>query len=84
MLLSLPIQFVSNQSKYNLAENGQILLCVIHILKKGNILKTGNSSTKSLAYTTLVGPILKYGAACWDPYREGKIHALGRVQKKSS
>ena len=44
------------------------------------ILKKGNSSAKSLAYTTLVWPILEYGAACWDPYREGQIHALDRVQ----
>ena len=48
------------------------------------ILKKGNSSTKSLAYTTLVRPILEYGAACWDPYREGQIHALDRVQKKAA
>ena len=48
------------------------------------ILKKGNSSTKSLAYTTLVRPILEYGAACWDPYREGQIHALDRLQKKTA
>jgi len=48
------------------------------------ILKEGNSSTKSLAYTTLEHPILEYGAACWDPYREGQIHALDRVQKKAA
>jgi hypothetical protein len=42
----------------------------------------GNSSTKRLAYTTLVRPILEYGAACWEPYREGQIHALDRVQNK--
>jgi hypothetical protein len=48
------------------------------------ILKKGNSSTKSLAYTTLVRPILEYGAACWDPYREGQIYALDRVQKKAA
>jgi len=47
------------------------------------LLKKGNSSTKTLAYTTLVRPILEYGAACWDPYREGQIHALDRVQKKA-
>jgi len=41
------------------------------------ILKKGNSNTKSLAYTTLVRPILEYGAPCLDPYREGQIHALG-------
>jgi hypothetical protein len=45
--------------------------------------KKSNSSTKSLAYTTLVLPILEYGAACWDPYREGQIYALDKVQKKA-
>ena len=48
------------------------------------ILKKGNSSTKSLAYTTLVCPILEYGTACWDPYREGRYIALGRVHKKAA
>ena len=48
------------------------------------ILKKGNSSTKSLAYKTLVRPILEYGASCWDPYREGQIHALDRVQNKAA
>ena len=43
------------------------------------ILKKGNSSTKSLAYMTLVCPVLEYGAACWDPYREGQIQALDQV-----
>jgi len=33
---------------------------------------------------SLVLPILKYAAACWDPYREGQISALDRVQKKSA
>jgi hypothetical protein len=47
-------------------------------------LKKVNSSTKSLAYTTLVLPILEYGAACWDLYREGQIRALDRVQKKAA
>jgi len=48
------------------------------------ILKKGNSNTKSLAYMFLVLPILEYGAACWDPYREGQISALDRVQKKAA
>ena len=47
------------------------------------ILKKGNSNTKSLAYMSLVRPILEYGAACWDPYREGQISAIDRVQKKA-
>ena len=33
---------------------------------------------------SLVRPILEYGAACWDPYREGQESALDRVQKKAS
>jgi hypothetical protein len=33
---------------------------------------------------TLVRLILEYGAACWDPYREGQIYALDRVQKKAA
>ena len=43
------------------------------------ILKKGNSNTMSL-----VRPILEYGVACWDPYREGQISALERVQKKAA
>jgi len=33
---------------------------------------------------TLVGPILEYGTVCWDPYREGQIHALDGVKKKAA
>jgi len=48
------------------------------------IVKRGNKSTKSLAYTSLVRPILEYGAACWDPYRECQISALDRLQNKAA
>jgi hypothetical protein len=48
------------------------------------ILKKGNRNTKSLAYMSLVRPILEYGTACWDPYREGQIAALDRVQMKAA
>jgi hypothetical protein len=33
---------------------------------------------------SLVRPILEYGASCWDPYREGQINALERVQKQAA
>jgi hypothetical protein len=33
---------------------------------------------------SLVRPILEYGAACWDPYREGQITGFDRVQKKAA
>jgi len=48
------------------------------------IVKKGNKNTKSLAYTSLVRPILEMGAACWDPYRECQISALDLVQNKAA
>jgi hypothetical protein len=48
------------------------------------ILKKGNSNTKSLAYMSLECLILEYGAPCWDPYRKGQINSLDRVQKKAA
>jgi len=38
----------------------------------------------NLAYTSLGRPNLEYGAACWDPFREGQINALDRVHKKAA
>jgi len=45
-------------------------------------LKKGNDNMKRLAYTALLGLILEYGAVCCDPYREGQVSALNRVQKR--
>jgi hypothetical protein len=45
------------------------------------VLKNGNRSTKRLAYTSSVCPILEYVSACWDSCSEGQINALDRVQK---
>jgi hypothetical protein len=54
----------------------------LHLIMR--ILRNGNSNTKRLAYTSLVRPILEYGASCWDPYREGQIRKLDWVQKKAA
>ena len=48
------------------------------------ILKNGNNNVRRLAYTALVRPILEYGSVCWDPYREGRVKALNRVQKRGA
>jgi hypothetical protein len=47
-----------------------------------HVLKKGNSDMKSLAYMSLVYPILGYEALCWDLCREGQIHLLDCVPKK--
>ena len=47
------------------------------------VLKKGNRNRRSLAYTSLVCPILEYWAACWDPCTEGQINGLVRIQKKA-
>ena len=48
------------------------------------VLKKGSRNTKSLAHTSLVRPVLEYGSACWDPFREGEINMLHRVQKEAA
>ena len=48
------------------------------------ILKRANNNTKRIDYTALVRPIREYGAVCWDPYREGQVSALNRVQKRAA
>jgi len=40
------------------------------------VLKKRSRKTKSSAYMSLVYPILEYGAACWDPCREGQRNVL--------
>jgi len=48
------------------------------------ILQKGNKNTKSLAYTSLVHPILEYEVVCWDPYRECQVSALDHVRNKAA
>jgi hypothetical protein len=67
-----------NKSKALSFKAWRVLHFVMHIVKKGN------KNRKSLAYTSLVRPVLEYGAACWDPYRECQISALDRVQNKAA
>ncbi|PNF14144.1 hypothetical protein B7P43_G16985 [Cryptotermes secundus] len=68
----------SDQFNYTVKRAWKALHFTMRILRKGN------SKTKSLAYTSLVRPILEYGAACWDPLRDGQINALDREQKKAA
>jgi len=49
-----------------------------------HVLKKESRNTKSLAYTSLVCPILEYGSACWDSCSEGQINVLDQVQKKAA
>ena len=67
-----------DQVNYTAQKAWKALRFVLRVLKKGK------RNTKSLAYRSLVRLILEYGFACWDPYREGQINALDRVQKKTA
>jgi len=33
---------------------------------------------------SLIRPTLEYGAACWDPCREGQINVLDQAQTKTA
>ena len=68
----------ADRVNYTVKKTWKALYFIMRILKKRN------SSSKCLAYTTLIRPILEYRAAYWDPYREGQMHALERVQKKAA
>lgn len=48
------------------------------------VLKKGSRNKKSLAYTSLQGPVLEYGASFWDLYRKCQVNALDLVQKKAA
>jgi hypothetical protein len=54
----------------------------MHILKGGN--NNNNNNTKALACMALVRTILEYAVVCWDPYTEGQLIALNRVQQKAA
>ena len=40
------------------------------------------TSARSRAYTTLVRPILEYGAAVWDPHTTGQVKQVEKVQRR--
>ena len=67
-----------DQVNYTAQEAWKTFHFVMHVLKKGN------RNAKSLAYASLVCPLLEYGSACWDSCRGGQINALDRVQKKAA
>jgi hypothetical protein len=48
------------------------------------ILKKGNNNKKSLAYTALVRPTLKYGAVCWDHIEKRSVKSLKLGAKRSA
>jgi hypothetical protein len=67
----------SDHVNYTLRKAWKALRFVMRSLQKGK-------DSRKQAYTALVRPILEYGALCWDPYREGQIGALNRVQGRAA
>jgi hypothetical protein len=75
-------------TQYNKYSNTQVNYTVQKAWKPLNfimrVIKKGNSNKKSSAFTSLGRPIFESGASCWDPYRDGEINALDRVQKEAA
>ena len=67
----------ADQVNYTTQKAWKAIEFIIRVLKHGN-------SNENLAYMSLVRPILEFGASYWDPYREGQMNALDRVQKKAA
>ena len=38
---------------------------------------------KKQSYTAIVRPTMEYASSCWDPYEQGHIEQLERVQNKA-
>lgn len=47
-------------------------------------LKINSPPIKTLAYKTLVRPVLEYAAEAWDPYTKGDIYTLEMVQRRAA
>jgi len=77
-IITRTVQNWADHVNYTLRTAWKALHFIMRIFKKGN------NSTKRLAYTALVRPILEYGTVCWNPYRDGQVSALNRVQKREA
>jgi hypothetical protein len=63
----------TNQFKYKERKKkaGRHFISQCMFLKKETVIRE--------AYTSLMRPILKYGAACWDPFRGRQINELDHL-----
>jgi hypothetical protein len=68
----------AEQVDYTVQKAWRALHFVIRIVERGN------RNNESLAYTSLVRPILAYVAECWDSYRECQKSSLYQVQNKAA
>jgi len=50
---------------------------------KRNLYKC-SPETKSTAYTSLIRPLLVYGAAVWDPYLQKDTQSIEMVQQRAA
>jgi hypothetical protein len=84
------IQTAADDEEAEVSATFCIFICCTEVLyyKQWNVTVCcteffGNSKTKSLAYMSLVRPILEYGASCWDPYRGGTNSCVRQGAKES-
>lgn len=51
---------------------------------RGPFLRINSSNLKSLAYKTLVRPLLEYSLAPWDPFTTENIKKLEMIQRRTA
>ena len=75
---------LSNDLTWNLHINN--IVCKanknLHFVMRN--LKFASRNTKSLAYKTLIRPILEYSSAVWDPYQNYLVNKIEGVQRKAA
>ena len=67
-----------NQVNYVVGKAWRSLHFVMRNLRKSNM------KARELAYTSLVRPVMEYGASCWDPYQIGHGASWDRIQIKAT
>ena len=57
---------------------------IISFIKLSKSPRPSKSPRLTVAYTTLVRPILEYASIIWDPHTDTNIHKLEMVQRRSA
>lgn len=75
--------WITNNLKWNLHIDKVTANACRKLFFLRRALKQSTFSVRSLAYKTIILPVLDYAAIIWDPYTQTNIKKLERVQRKA-